>query len=190
VSEFGADKVDSTGNYAIRVMGEPGRRLDADVVPCFLYRHYWTYNSSYANSYVSGMTFWTQRENRQVVNYPKLHIANGETKNGATAEWYKKTIRMYKNARNDAEQSGLLGEEIAPSYFIECLLYNVPNGQFGRSCGASFRESINWLVRQTDKSAFMCQNGVIPLFGATHEQWQQAKASRLVDSLVQLYNAG
>jgi hypothetical protein len=34
---------------------------------------------------------------------------------------------MFKAARNHLVENDAIGDGIAPSYFIECLLYNVPS---------------------------------------------------------------
>lgn len=61
------------GNKSIKVSGGNGR-LPADVVPCQQYRRYKRY-TGFANEsdYVEGMCFWTTKENRKVINYPKVH---------------------------------------------------------------------------------------------------------------------
>jgi hypothetical protein len=189
VAEFGAADVDASGNKALKVAAVPGVRLAADVVPSILFRRYHTWTGSIDSGYVEGMLFYTQREGRAVVNFPKQHIANGWAKNGET-EAYKKTIRLYKNARNVAVDRGLLATDVAPSYFIECLLYNVPAEQFSDDPELSFLRTLNWLLeRLLDGRAlgFWCQNGLVPLFGDTPEQWQIDRATMLCAALSRVY---
>ena len=108
--------VESRSGKCIKVMGT-GSRLNADVVPCVTYRKYTHYSR-----FVSGMTFWT-KQNFQIVNYPKIHLKNGSDKNSQCGENYKPTVRIFKNARNAANSN-------FPSYFLECMLYNVPTNSF------------------------------------------------------------
>ena len=125
---YGADLVDDTRGKCIAVSAH-GNLLAADVVPAVEYRKY-----DQLVVEASGMTFWTRRGNHQVINYPKIHKANGTTKNAQTNERYKPSVRMFKNARNKitgANQAD--GTNRFPSYFTECLLYNVPNVTFRRS---------------------------------------------------------
>jgi hypothetical protein len=109
-------------NRCLRVAGGPGR-LAADVVPALQYRKYqWCYGRGY-ESYFEGIRF-RDRSGRNIVNYPKAHYENGVAKNAMnrTLGRYKRTVRMFKNARTRAVEEGHLGDDIAPSYFIDCLL--------------------------------------------------------------------
>ncbi len=52
----------------------------------------------------------------------------------------------------------------APSYFIECLLHNVPDHLFARKLAPTYVGILDWL--ETAKiEGFQCQNGQAPLFG-------------------------
>ncbi|MDD3548455.1 MAG: hypothetical protein WC042_00580 [Candidatus Paceibacterota bacterium] len=64
------------GNKSIKIKANNGR-LPADVIVCAQYRRYKTM-SSY--DYVEGMIFWTRNDNKQVINYPKIHYDNGVSK--------------------------------------------------------------------------------------------------------------
>ena len=106
---------DTDGNKCIKVAGD-GHRLNADVVPCTAYRHYLN------GTYTEGITFWT-RGWTQIINFPKVHLEHGSQKNHECGGRYKPNVRVFKNARNAA------GNDF-PSYFLECLLYNVPRWAF------------------------------------------------------------
>jgi hypothetical protein len=45
----------------------------------------------------------------------------------------------------------------APSYFLEGLLYNVPNERFGGSYNATFVSAINWIL-QAERKNLVCAN--------------------------------
>src|SRR5215469_14994830 len=79
------------------------------------------------------------------INFPKLHIANGEARNSQnrTNGHYKPAVRMFKNARYRATERGFLDD--APSYFVECLLYNVPDVCFTDSMQGSYADVVNHL---------------------------------------------
>ena len=81
-------------------------------------------------SYVEGMTFYALRDKRWVVNYPKEHYKNGASKSRRTGDRYKRTVRMFKNARNYLETNHAMSSKLVPSYFAECLLYNAPDTAF------------------------------------------------------------
>ncbi|MDP9366170.1 MAG: nucleotidyltransferase [Chloroflexota bacterium] len=187
---FGGADVDASGNKAIRVAAEPGVRLAADVVPCVQYRRYVSWDGNLSRGYVPGIAFWTKREGRLVANFPRQHIQNGWDKNARTADRYKKTVRVFKNAWNAAVRRGLLGDGVAPSYFVECLLSNVPDASFNPSSELAFLGAVAWLQEQRNAGAltgFWCQNGVVPLFGPSKEQWRLESAAAFIDAMYALY---
>jgi predicted nucleotidyltransferase len=159
--------------------------LPADVVVCLQYRKYPDRPRS-EDDFVEGMTFWVPSENRWVINYPKLHYENGVRKNQDTNERYKPTVRMFKNARTYLIERKVIPVDLAPSYFLECLLYNVPNDKFGSDFQSTFCNVINWLLK-ADFSQFVCQNEELHLFGNTPEQWSEDKARRFLQAMVKLW---
>ena len=78
-------------------------------------------------------------------------------KNQATSEWFKRMETIFKNARQALIEQGVIEAGVAPSYYIEGVLYNVPNEKFGTSYEDSMVNAINWL-NQADKSRFICAN--------------------------------
>ena len=81
----------------------------------------------------------------------------------------------------------MLAAGVAPSYFVECLLYNVPDHLFVANRQQAMYGIGEWL-RTTNMALFMCQNGVTFLFGLTEEQWNIAHAQQFVNALVNLWN--
>lgn len=173
----------SEGNKSIKVEASSGR-LPADVVVCAQYRRYRSLN---IHGYVEGMTFWTKNENRQVINYPKIHYDNGVSKHQNTNNQYKLTVRIFKNIRNYLEENYHISDSVAPSYFLECLLYNVPNDKFSGSYQDVFCNIMNWL-NKANLEAFVCQNEQLKLFSDTSEQWSIYNAKSLVQKLIILWN--
>ena len=168
----------SQGNKCINVGGE-GNRLNADVVPCFEYKRF----SAQLTSHTSGITFWTQ-SGTQIINYPKQHRNNGSHKNSLCNGNYKPVIRMFKNARNRA------GSEF-PSYFLECLLYNVPTADYTGSYQTQFHNVLVSLVAAKNSgsmASWRCQNGQQTIFGNEVHQIQLSAAHTFVNSLVGLWN--
>ena len=164
------------GNKCVKVRGD-GHRLNADVVPCTAYRHY--HNATYTK----GITFWT-RDGIQIINFPKAHLENGSQKNRACTDRYKPTVRVFKNARNAAEND-------FPSYFLECLLYNVPNGYFLDRFDATFPSVLKFLLAADQKGEmgqFLCQNKVQTIFGVGPHQTNLESARILLRRLTYLWN--
>lgn len=164
------------GNKAIRV-NAGAQRLPADVIVCQTYRLY-----DETEGYVRGIQFETQREQRVIVNFPKQHYANGVSKQKATLSRYKGAVRMFKVARSHLVSAGVLDTSVAPSYCIECLLYNMPSSLFKASLGATYENTVYWIT-STELSNLKCQNGLQDLFGALPEQWAIEDAHRFAVGL-------
>ena len=173
-AHYSAGKV-RQGSKCIHV-GGAGDRLNADVVPCCQYR-------AYGNGYAEGITFWTL-SGIQVVNYPELHYANGTRKSDACNGNYKRLIRVCKNARNAARSD-------FPSYFLECLLYNVPDYRYSGSHEAMFAGILQelWDAKASGSMPYWtCQNGRQGIFGNAIHQIDPGSGHRFVDALVALWN--
>ncbi|OGW41409.1 MAG: tRNA nucleotidyltransferase [Nitrospirae bacterium RBG_13_39_12] len=165
------------GNKSIKIKANNGR-LPADIVVCSQYRRYKTVSS---NDFVEGMCFWTRNDDRQVINYPKVHYDNGVSKHQNSSKWYKPVVRLFKNSR------GNISGDATPSYFLECMLYNVPNSKFGTSYQDTFCNVVNWL-NEINLDNFICQNGQLILFGSTQEQWNTNQAKAFIKNLISLWN--
>ena len=140
-------------------------------------------------TYRQGIGFYLPDETRWVVSFPQQHYSRGSKKEKAANMRFKRTIRMFKAARNRLVEKGRLKKEDAPSYFIECLLYNVPDDLFKPKLGASYTGILHWLASARLKD-FECQNGQAPLFGRAPEQWSVEKARAFIKALEGLWAAG
>ena len=130
-------------NKSIRIQSST-QRLAADVVVCATFRHHRDFST-----YVDGITLFALQEGRrQIVNYPKKHFENGANKSRATGDRYKRTVRMFKNARNHLETQGRIKSGLAPSYFIECLLYNAPNWAFQSGFQETYSAVVNGMLKE------------------------------------------
>ncbi len=180
------DSAVSIGNKSLKVVGN-SNRLPADVVACLQYKKYKYFNSVNDQDYIEGMVFYTLRENRKVINFPKVHYQNGTEKNGRTASRYKPTIRVFKNARTYLVKQGIISKDLAPSYFLECLLYNVPDVNFTFNYQNTFCSVVSWL-QKANMTNFLCQHEQFPLFGNTPEQWSSSDSQYFLQMLVNLWN--
>lgn len=182
---FGASSV-GLGNNSINVI-KGSNRLSADVVACMQYRKYRRFNSEADNDYVEGIVFYNAL-GQEVVNFPKAHYRNGVEKNGdrRTNGWFKPVVRVFKNARAYLVDRGGLGSGVSPSYFLQCLLFNVPDEQFGGSYQQSYAKVLDWLNGR-DLSGFVCQNGEVPLFGTSRQQWSTSNARVTINKLTDLW---
>ena len=139
--------------------------------------------------YREGIAFYLPDEGRWVVSFPQQHHDEGQKKEEATGRRFKRTIRMFKAARNQLVEKKVLIKSDAPSYFIECLLYNVPDGLFKPKLAPTYTGILAWL-RTTKLNDFECQNGQVHLFGSGKEQWSVKKARAFVRALQELGGLG
>ena len=119
-AKFGS-QVDTSGKVAINV-SSGSARVDADVIPCFNYRRYFT-----SGSYKKGAKVF-RKDGSSTENYPQDHLEKGRTKNNDTNQFYKKTVRILKRTANAMESDGY--HRAVPSYLVESLVYNCPNDLF------------------------------------------------------------
>ena len=139
-------------------------------------------------SHKEGIGFYLSGEGRWVVSFPQQHHQRGLSKERATDKRFKRTIRMFKAARNQLVSKRVLTKEDAPSYFIECLLYNVPDDRYGPEMAPTYLGILTWLKAAKLKD-FQCQNGQLPLFGPQPEQWSVKKARAFVKTLQEMWDA-
>ncbi len=180
---YGANNV-SLENKVIKI-SPTTNRLDADVLVCSQYRLY--YGTLNANNHHKGVVFTTRNTFEKIINFPKKHSDNGTAKHQATNQWFKPTVRIFKNMRNHLVNNYGFQKAVAPSYFIECMLANIPHNQFGTNFQTTIINCHNYLTNNP-KDGFMCLNSVRPLWGNTTENWNQADADTFLEQVAQLWN--
>ena len=136
-----------------------------------------------------GIAFYLSDEKRWVVSFPQQHYERGLKKDKETSHRFKRTVRMFKAARNQLVEKKVIKKEDAPSYFIECLLYNVPDRFFAGQLAKTYTGIIGWL-KSAEIKGFESQNGKVALFGPGREQWTQKQARAFVKALQELWDAG
>jgi hypothetical protein len=173
------------GSRAIHV--DTGHGREADVVPSICYYHY--YRPAFLPQLAHHLGIAFLSENQWLSNFPKQHIDNSQAKNAPlrTNGRYKPTVRMFKNARNSAVTRGFLIADAAPSYFIEGLLYNVPDQLFTSDPEETFVGVYNHL-HPRQANTLTSQNGIIPLIGTAPTQWQFASVQRFMAGLRRLWD--
>lgn len=179
-SKFGGEV--QARNKAIFIPGN-GTRRDADVLVCAEHRWYGNQLANVSN----GICFWTL-DGRQIVNYPKQHLANCTSKHQATSNRFKPNVRVLKNMRNRMKDDGLISDDLAPSYFLEGMIWNAPAQLFTSSYQQSFENYMDWL----DDCATMdltCANGIHWLLRENHTVcWRQAKFDTFRTAAKQFWN--
>ena len=117
-------QVDSSGSTAFRI-NSSSARVEADVVPCCDFRYY--FNSG---TYREGSKVF-KTDGSSLINYPEQQRINGIAKNKRSNLRYKQAVRIMKRLENAMVDDGAHRE--VPSYFVECLVYNVPDSVLTRS---------------------------------------------------------
>jgi len=183
-ARFGADVV--PGKKAVMINARHARRK-SDVLIATQHRKYSRFTAIGNDEQVMGISFH-KTDGTRVANYPKQHRDNLITKNQATNEWFKHIVRIFKNARQRLIEQGVIGAGVAPSYYIEGLLYNVPDEKFGSSYVDSMVNAINWL-NQADRSKFVCANlQYVLLDGNAEVTWNAKDCDKFLHGMVSLWN--
>ncbi len=188
VKYYGAENVDTSGNKSIKLLPASGR-LKADIVPVIKYRKYDYFYGRNAHSAEEGVKFYHRLTNKAIINYPEHHYQNGVDKNSntRTGGHFKPIVRIFKNMRNHLIDNKKLTREIAPSYFLQSLIYNVPDKYFEGDYNTAVLATLRYLW-QTPVQNFVCQNGQHNLFGDSGEQWNVDNAVSTIAAFVDLWD--
>lgn len=184
VTEFGNNLI-HPDNKCIKLDAH-NTYTNADIVPCFSHRLYKRYPAQGNPSYYEGIQFQTQNGD-WVVNFPNQHYDSLTTRSTQTNGKIKEYIRLFKALKEALVENGRLGENVAPSYYIENLLYNVPN-RFFTGTGTyhdRFVSILEVLIQDFNSRAFsdyMCANGINIL---VHENaWNQESLRQYLLGLI------
>jgi hypothetical protein len=191
---YGDNNVE-VGNKAIVVKGN-NSRLDCDVVVCNPYRKYNSYSSLNKSDYIEGIIFKTEHDvpQKTIINYPKVHLKNGSIKNRQenTNGNFKPSVRVLKNMKATMVNRGYITKELAPSYFLECLMYNSSNSNYRKSTYSDIMIAIiNQFYNDNNDgtmATYLVQNEQRKLFGSEDQQWNIADATTFVTQLIKFWN--
>ena len=122
------------GTKSLKLTAAPGRLAADAVIPAILHRKYLYFYGANGEQHVEGIKFWS-RSGREIVNFTKIHYDNGVAKQSVhrTNGSYKRLFAFSRMPEAYMIDQGSLSDDVAPSYFLECLLYNVPDAAFGQS---------------------------------------------------------
>lgn len=98
-------------------------------------------------------------------------------------------IRIFKNARSSVDSKGLLSGGTAPSYFIEGLLYNVPDRRFSGTLTDTFTGCFNFLNSEVDRGKMVCVNERYHLlWEGVATSWPAANCELFLNAVAALWN--
>ncbi len=148
-------------NKCIRI--KPHEKFcDADVIPAFTYKLYGSFSSSENQKYTEGICFDTN-EGKSIISFPKEHQQALANKSKATNGNLKETIRMFKNLKDELIAKRLLSEQASKSYFIENMLFNIPDNLFSGLYKDRFTSILEKLITDFNSGLvnnYSCANGV------------------------------
>jgi len=183
--KYGILAVDNSSGPAIKVDADlaTGISLDADVVPVLRYRYFIEYPH-----HVKGICF--DSNSGLTFNFPEQHISEGENLNSSTDGEYNKTVRMFKNARNRLVRENTLQKSTVPSYFIECLLSNVPGYVVETDDLQNRYLGVLRVWTETEESDFTPQHDVADrlLFGDDPQQWNTEDYITALEGYLDLFD--
>ncbi len=174
------------GPKAIKVKAG-GSRRNADVLVAANFRRYRTFMSGALPRIDSGLCFFDKSgTGGRIANYPHQHSKNCTAKHQATQNRFKPMVRIFKNLRSRLIDEGLLGDSVAPSYFIEGILYNVPNHLFVNGYSDTFVNAFNWII-EADRSKLVSANEEYYLIGNSSVNWPSTNCDAFLDGIRSLW---
>lgn len=183
-----SSSVDATHNVAFYVPDVPGSRPSTDVVPCFTYLH----QRGWGRPTAQGTVVFT-KDGNHIVNWSHQQLINGREKNKRTSHRYKFAVRALKAIENDLVQLSEIKD--LPSYFMECLIYNVPDSVLtAGSLDTAFKGALTHLRQQFsfwwgNPDALVEPNEIKKLF-QSGQKWKTDDARRLLDAAWHYLNYG
>jgi hypothetical protein len=170
-------------NFLIRAFDR--LQHDIDICPCFSYK-YFDANGGKMNCKL----VYDADIDENYLMFINLHTENGKLKDRITDGKYKELVRMVKTIVSISKREDNRIKYVR-GYYIDCLLYNVPNEMFFAADGevlSSFLKVLNWL-NFADFDGFTCQNGIWSLWGGADGFWDENSAKQFVTELIEYYNS-
>lgn len=156
-----------------------------DIFPCFKYKYFRPEGGSIRSKLV-----YDQKLEEHFLMFTNLHTVNGNLKDTMTQGNFKRMVRLIKNivAISGREDNKI---HFVRGYYIECLLYNVPNEMYFSKDGkllSVFLKVINWL-NFANLDDFVCQNQIWSLWGNADGFWYQHAARQFINDVIEFYEA-
>lgn len=101
------------------------QRVNADVVPCFILER-----MKDAKTIGEAGIALIADSGGCISSFPEQHYDNGVGKNDSTNKKYKSLVRIIKNVRNQLVDDEMIKEEEIPSFYLECLVWNISDSHF------------------------------------------------------------
>lgn len=173
-------------NKAFKIKAS-GARRNADVVAAFNHRRYTSFIGSDNAQFHEGISFYAS-DGKRIDNFPRQHSKNLTAKHQATGSNFKPAVRIFKNMRSKMMELGIIEKGSAPSYYIEGLLYNVPDAVFAGNYTDMIAGILNWLGQTTDRTQFVCANRLYYLLRDDSAVcWAKADGEKFINAAINLW---
>lgn len=169
-------------NKVVKLAPSSNRR-PADILICSSYREYYRVEH---DTFHEGVYFRTTQTNETCYSFPERHYENAVRKNQDCNRNFKSMVRIFKNIKRTLVDRGDLEAKTAPSYYIECLLGNVPSENFEGSYSENFANILVYLANDS-LDDFMCLNGLRSMWGDGNEKWSKRKALEFLQNTLNLW---
>lgn len=176
----------SVGDKAFGIQAQ-GNRRKADVLACIGFRHYHSFKSMSDQSFHDGVCF-CDKFGKRIANYPRQHSINMAARHQSSDKRLKPMVRVLKNLRSQLVDEGRIESGTAPSYFIEGLLFNVPDWCFMPTFQETFVSAFTW-IQEANQTDFTTANKQFYLIRDGHKTcWRKADADAFLRAAVELWN--
>lgn len=175
----------SVGTTTILIPAFEPIKHSIDVFPCFKFKYFNQHGGSVRSKLV-----YDQRLDEHFLMFTNLHAVNGNLKDSMTRGNFKRMVRFLKNLVAISSRENNIIHYVR-GYYIECLLYNVPNEMYYSNDGklsSVFLKIINWL-NFSNLDDFICQNQVWSLWGNADGFWDKGSARRFINDLIEFHEA-
>ncbi len=175
----------STSTTTILVPAFGDLQHSIDIFPCFKYKYFRPEGGSIRSKLV-----YDQNLDEHFLMFTNLHAVNGNLKDTMTQGNFKRMVRLMKNlVAISAREDNII--HFVRGYYVECLLYNVPNEMYFTTDGklsSIFLKIVNWL-NFANLDEFVCQNQIWSLWGNADGFWNQNSARQFINDVIEFYEA-
>lgn len=172
-----------TGTTTIIIPAFGNLQHSIDIFPCFKYKYFRPEGGS-----IRAKLVYDERLEEHFLMFTNLHAVNGNLKDTMTQGNFKRMVRLMKNlVAISAREDNII--HFVRGYYIECLLYNVPNEMYLTKNGnllSIFLKIINWL-NFANLDDFVCQNQIWSLWGNADGFWYQSAARQFINDVIEFY---
>ena len=168
------------------VLEENTNRCKADIIPCFQHKIYTRFPNNHSDSeFVKWIKFYGSNC-KEIVNFPKIHLKNCSIKNKSTKWNFKSIVRIFKFIKSKLVENSDISEDITTSYYIENLLYNIPNHAYSWDLSTCMNNILNFIIlRHWNLSSFYCANEIDDLF--SDKNWTVENAVSFINMVADYY---